>query len=119
MNLRALFCALAALGVLGVAGCDETSETSGAGGGGAGSGGGDTSEGGAGGVASSLPSACVGETPVAGGVCPDEDQTCDAVSATTSCERERFRCCNGRWRGKEACDGTEIRPNQANCDALF
>jgi hypothetical protein len=65
-----------------------------------------------------FPPACIGETPVAGAECTTDDEACDAPSTMTSCEQERFRCCEGRWRQKEACDGTETLPNQASCDSL-
>ena len=122
MKLVALFFACGLIAVANV-GCDETTDPSGGNGGGgsgqgAGSIGGNAASGGGGGAAPVFPPACTGATPVAGGECTMEDYACDAPSTMTSCELERFRCCDGRWRGKEACDGDETAPNQDSCDAL-
>ncbi len=119
MNLRD-FLFMAALGTSVIAGCDETTDPTGGagGGGGAGATGGNAAAGGSGGAAPVFPPACTGATPVAGGDCVSEDEACDAPSSMTSCELQRFRCCDGRWRLKEACDGAETAPNQDSCDSL-
>jgi hypothetical protein len=113
-----------AFGLSLLVGCDETTDPSGGAGGsggsgqGAGSQGGNGGAGGSGGAAPVFPPACVGTTPVAGGECVTEDEACDAPSTMAECELVRFRCCGGRWRQKEACDGAETAPNQESCDSL-
>lgn len=77
-------------------------------------------EAGGSGGAPSFPPPCDASAPapVAGGECTTEDFACDAVSTMTGCGLARFRCCGGRWREKEACDGAEVAPNQPSCDAI-
>jgi hypothetical protein len=123
MNARWVTGVWMAIGLSSGVGCDETTETSGGnGGGGSGQGaaalGGNAASGGSGGEAPVFPPACTGTTPVAGGECTMEDYACDAPSTQTACGLERFRCCDGRWRQKEACADAEPAPNQATCDSL-
>jgi len=100
---------------MGPGGADQGGSSAG---GNAAAGGDDAAAGGNGGAPPTFPPACTGTTPVAGAECTIEDVTCDAPTTMTLCGQLRFRCCDGRWRQKEACDGAASAPNQASCDTL-